>query len=90
MNKCITCGQDDASHFDTGSGYQCEACYEESKKDDVVTCEECCTPTGGPDICQECCDHSDCDDHCCLICEKDMSEEFAGRAEWAAECAGDR
>jgi hypothetical protein len=26
------------------------------------------------------CDHSDCDEHCCLICGKDMTEEFIVRA----------
>ena len=30
--------------------------------------------------CEDCCDHSDCDEHCCLICGKDMTEDFAARA----------
>lgn len=33
--------------------------------------------------CQECCEHNDHDDHCCLICGKDMMEEFVSRAERA-------
>jgi hypothetical protein len=31
-------------------------------------------------VCEDCCDHSDCDSHCCLICGKDMTEDFAAKA----------
>jgi hypothetical protein len=39
---------------------------------------------------EEECDHSDRDTHCCLICGKDLGEDDAAAAEWAADASEDR
>lgn len=54
-----------------------------------MNCEEC-QKEAEFEVCESCCDHSDCDDHCCLICGKDMCEEFAARAEYYADMLEDR
>lgn len=43
---------------------------------------ECGCPIDGDERCEACCDHDDVcmDERCCLICGKDMTEEFAARA----------
>jgi hypothetical protein len=55
-------------------------------------CRDCGyrTESEAAEVCQKCCDHSDTDHHYCLICDKDMVEEFAAQAKWARDCAEDR
>lgn len=44
------------------------------------------------DRCEKCCDHGDVceDERVCLICDADMTEHFAARAEAAADARADR
>ena len=52
-----------------------------------MKCEECGVSGTHVGICEDCCDHSDIcrDERLCLICGKDLTEEFICDAEARAD-----
>jgi hypothetical protein len=53
---------------------------------------DCGCQEDSDDRCEKCCDHGDVceDERVCLICDADMTEHFAARAEAAADARSDR
>jgi len=59
-----------------------------SNQTPLIECEACQDVEDSE--CQKCCEHSDVDYPCCLICGKDMTEDFACAAEAAYDSEMDR